>query len=65
MAELMTGTAAPLGVKALVRGDRSRAAAVPARVEARRASRSDVAGLYLAIVVWNTSLLALLATGVA
>ena len=66
MAELMTGTVAPLGVKALVAGIAG-ALLLCCPPESRLAERAaaTVAGLYLAIVVWNTSLLFLLATGLA
>lgn len=65
MADLMTGTAAPLGVKALVAGIAG-ALLICCPPESRLAERAaaTVAGLYLAIVVWNTGLLMLLASGI-
>ena len=64
MAELMTGTAAPLGLKALVAGTAG-ALLLCCPPESKLAERAaaTVAGLYLAIVVWNSALLMLLASG--
>lgn len=66
MADLMTGTAAPLALKALVAGVAG-ALLLCCPPESKLAERSaaTVAGLYLAIVVWNSALLGLLATGIA
>ena len=66
MAELMTGTAAPLGLKALVAGIAGGLLlCCPAESRLAERAAATVAGLYLAIVVWNTALLVLLATGMA
>ena len=64
MAELMTGTAAPLAVKALVAGIAG-GLLLCCPPESRLAERAaaTVVGLYLAIVVWNTALFVLLASG--